>query len=263
MTLTRALALPRRPRRRLVTPTSALISLGVLAAAVVVWQLAVWIFRIPSFILPAPSDIALQADWGTALSALAQTALSTAAGFVAGNIVGYVGALLISSSRTASSIIFPGALVLRSIPVVALAPFITLAFGRGPAATVVVAALIVFFPTLINSLQGLNSVSAESMELMKVLNASRLQAYARVRIPASLPSFFSALRIAAPNAVLGVMTAEWIVGGGLGHLVITSWLALQMQTMWSAVVLSAILAAALFSIVAVLERTAITWARTT
>jgi len=263
MTLTQALIIPKRQKRRLVTPTSALISFGVLAGAVVVWQLAVWIFSIPSFILPAPLEIAAKADWGAALLAMAQTSVSTLAGFAVGNIVGYVCALLISSSPTVSSIIFPGALVLRSIPVVALAPFITLAFGRGAAATVVVAALIVFFPTLINSLQGLNSVSRESMELMKVLNASRVERYVRVRMPASMPAFFSALRIAAPNAVLGVMTAEWIVGGGLGHLVITSWLSLQMPTMWAAVVLSAVLAAVLFSAVAWVERTVIRWARTT
>ena len=120
-----------------------------------------------------------------------------------------------------------------------------------------------FFPTLINSLQGLNSVSRESMELMKVLNASRVERYVRVRIPASMPAFFSALGFAAPNAGLGVMTAEWSVGGGLGHLVITSWLSLQMQTMWAAVVLSAVLAAVLFSIVAWVERVVIRWARTT
>lgn len=262
MTLTRTLVIPRRQKRRIVTPKNALISLAVLVVAVGIWQLAVWAFNIPSFILPAPSDIVLKADWMKALAATGQTSLSTLAGFAVGNVVGYIAALLVSSSRTVSAMIFPGALVLRSIPVVALAPFITLAFGRGAAATVVVAALIVFFPTLINSLQGLTSVSRESMELMKVLNASQVEKYVRVRIPASMPSFFSALRIAAPNAVLGVMTAEWIVGGGLGHLVITSWLALQMQTMWAAVVLSAVLAAVLFSIVAWIERVVIRWART-
>ncbi|MBK0418914.1 ABC transporter permease [Leucobacter sp. CSA1] len=262
MTLTQANVLPRRLRRRMPSPEALMISAGVLIATLVVWQLAVWVFGIPSFILPAPTMIAAEADWGATLAALGRTSVSTLLGFAVGNVVGFVCAVLISASPLLSNIIFPGAVVLRSIPVVALAPFITLAFGRGAAATVVVAALIVFFPTLINSLQGLRSVSTESMELMKVLNASRVTTYLRVRIPASMPSFFSALRIAAPNAVLGVMTAEWIVGGGLGHLVITSWLALQMATMWSAVVASAVLAAVLFSLVAALERIVIRWART-
>ncbi|GAA1575032.1 ABC transporter permease [Leucobacter aridicollis] len=260
MTLTRNILVPKRTRKR-VNWDDLRSTLLVLVSVIVVWQGAVTVFGVPSFILPAPLDIITHADWPDTLRALGQTSVSTALGFVAGNAVGYIGALLISASPTLSRIIFPGAIVFRSIPVVALAPFITLAVGRGAAATVVVAALIVFFPTLINSLQGLRSVRTESLELMRILNASRLTTYLRVRIPASMPSFFSALRIAAPNAVLGVMTAEWIVGGGLGNLVITSWLALRMPTMWSAVLASAVLAAVLFSVVSLCERSVVRWAR--
>lgn len=262
MTLTRAILIPKRARKK-IDVRDLRSTLLVLGCVIVVWQLAVVLFGIPNFILPSPLNILLNAEWGHTLKALGQTSVSTAIGFLVGNAVGYVGALLISASPTMSRIIFPGAVVFRSIPVVALAPFITLAVGRGAAATVIVAALIVFFPTLINTLQGLRSVSTESIELMRILNASRVTTYLRVRIPASMPSFFSALRIAAPNAVLGVMTAEWIVGGGLGNLVITSWLALRMPTMWSAVVASAVLAAVLFSLVSLCERSVVRWAKTT
>lgn len=263
MTVTQTLNIPRPQKRRLVDTRGALITSSALLITLVLWQLAVWIFNIPNFILPSPLLILAEAEWGIVFAAATQTILSVLLGFAVGNLVGFALAVAISASPLLSNIIYPGAIVVRSVPVVALAPFITLAFGRGAMATVVVAAMIVFFPTLINSLQGLKSVSTESMELMKVLNASRLTRYTRLRIPASMPSFFSALRIAAPNAVLGVMTAEWIVGGGLGHLIITSWLALRMPTMWGAVIASAVIAALLFSLVALAERFVIGWAKTT
>ncbi len=258
MTTARTTTIASRSRAHVPGP---LLTFGVVAVTVVVWQVLVVAFNVPSFILPSPIEIVTGADWGVVAVAAGVTALSTLAGFAVGNLVGLLLALLISSSRTISDIVYPGAIVVRSIPVVALAPFITLAFGRGGGATVIVAAMIVFFPTLVNVLLGLRSVSADSVELMHVLNASTVTTYVRLRIPASLPSFFSALRISAPNAVLGVMTAEWIIGGnGLGHLIITSWLALDMATMWAAVVVSAIVAAALFTLVAISERFFIGWA---
>ena len=263
MTLTRTLVLPKPRTRRYFNARGAIITSSALVGALLVWQIAVLVFQIPSYILPSPLEIATGAEWGSVLNASMRTIMSTMLGFIAGNLIGFILAILISASPTLSSVIYPGAIVIRSIPVVALAPFITLAFGRGAAATIVVAAMIVFFPTLVNVLQGLNSVKPEALELMKVINASKVHRYQLLRIPTSMPSFFSALRIAAPNAVLGVMTAEWIVGGGLGHLIITSWLALRMPTMWGAVIASAVLAALLFALVSLGEKLVIGWSKQT
>lgn len=234
---------------------------AVLVGVLIVWQAGVVVSGTSDNVLPTPLQVVTEADWATVLTAAGYTIAATIAGFVVGNLAGLILAVAFSASRTISDTVYPLAVTVRSIPVVALAPFITLAFGREAAAAIVVSALIVFFPTLINVIMGLRSVPAEALELMHVINATTVFSYARVRLPYAAPSFFSALRIAAPNAVLGVMTAEWIIGGdGLGRLVIQAWLRLEIPTVWAAVTLSAVVAWVLFSLVAALERIVVGWA---
>ncbi|MDQ1130481.1 ABC transporter permease [Microbacterium sp. SORGH_AS_0888] len=238
-----------------------LVTVAVVLAVLVLWQVGVTVAGTSVTVLPGPLAIATQADWGTVLQAAGVTVLSTFLGFLVGNLVGLVLAVVITASRLLSDLVFPLAVFVRSIPIVALAPFLILAFGRGPAASTAVAALIVFFPTLINVILGLRSVPAEAIELTRVINASALFQYVHVRIPFALPAFVSALKISAPSAVLGVMTAEWIVGGaGLGRLVVQSWLTLEVPTMWAGVVLSAVVAWLLFSAVSLTERLLLGWA---
>lgn len=248
------------PRRRVSLPPWSATAIVVLIV-LVIWQVAVTLLGVSSNVLPTPTEIAVDANWPLVLQAALNTTLATLAGFAVGNAVGLALAVLICASRTFSDIVYPIAVVVRAIPIVALAPFITLAFGRGPGATVVVAALIVFFPTLVNVILGLRSVPTETIELLKVMNASTVFGYVKVRIPFAMPAFVSALKISAPNAVLGVMTAEWIIGGtGLGRLVVQSWLGLDITTMWGAVLLSAVVASVLFSIVSLAERALLGWA---
>lgn len=249
-----------RDRRGITVPVW-IITLVAVVIVLAAWQLATVIFGINPSLLPSPIRIVAEADWGVVAGAAGATLISTALGFVAGNTLGLVLAIVICGSRTAADIVYPGAIFVRAIPIVALAPFITLALGRGVGATVAVAALIVFFPTLVNTILGLRSVPREALELMHVTNASPLFTYLAVRVPFALPSFASALRISAPNAVLGVMTAEWIIGGdGLGRLIVQAWLRLDIATMWGAVLVSAALAWALFSLLGVLERALLGWA---
>lgn len=249
-----------RLRSRVSAP-SWLVTTIVVVIVLAIWQAAVAALQVSPNVLPGPAQIAVGADWPLVIQAALNTVLATLAGFAVGNVVGLALAILICASRTFSDIVYPIAVVVRAIPIVALAPFITLAFGRGPGATVVVAALIVFFPTLVNVILGLRSVPTETIELLKVMNASTIFGYVRVRIPFAMPSFVSALKISAPNAVLGVMTAEWIIGGtGLGRLVVQSWLSLDITTMWGAVLFSALVASVLFTIVSLAERLLLGWA---
>ena len=235
-------------------------SLGVGVALLLLWELGVRMFSVPTYVLPPPSAVAARTDWVAVLGATRATTTAVVLGFVAGNAAGFVLALAVASSRAVASVVYPVALSLRSIPVIALAPFLTLALGRGLTATVVVAALIVFFPTLVNVVLGLRSVEREALELLHVLNGSRVDVFRRLRLPAAMPAFFSALRIAAPSAVLGVMVAEWVIGGeGLGQLILTQALALETETMWGAIAASTVLAGVAFGLVAVAERRLIPW----
>ncbi|MFF2330585.1 MULTISPECIES: ABC transporter permease [unclassified Streptomyces] len=247
-----------RALRRLREP---LVSASVFVLAILVWEAAVRISGTPDYALPAPSLIASTADWTGVLSAARDTIGSVLWGFVVGNAAGLLLALLISASPLLAAVLYPLALTVRAVPVVALAPFITLVAGRGSAPTVVVAALIVFFPTLVNVLLGLRSVEREALELMHVLNCGTATVYWRVRLPAALPAFFDSLRIAAPSAVLGVMTAEWLIGGdGLGKLVISTALSQDTATMWGAILASSLVAGVVYAAVTLAERRLLPWA---
>ncbi|WP_159502082.1 ABC transporter permease [Microbacterium sp. 18062] len=264
MSVLRAVAARGRAPREGVATTGTrgvVVTVLVVALVLVVWQVATTVAGTSGTVLPGPVAIVAEADWMAVLAAAGVTVLSTFLGFIAGNLLGLVLAIAVTSSRLLSDLVYPLAVFVRSIPIVALAPFLILLFGRGAAASTVVAALIVFFPTLVNVILGLRSVPAEALELTRVINAPTWFQYVHVRIPFALPSFVSALKISAPSAVLGVMTAEWIIGGsGLGRLVIQSWLTLQVPTMWGAVVFSAVVAWLLFSAVGLLERMLLGWA---
>ncbi len=234
---------------------------AVLVGVLVLWQFGVMLTGTSDNVLPTPLQVVTDADWPIVLAAAGATAVSTLAGFALGNAAGLLLAIAFSASRTITDVAYPLAIAIRSIPIVALAPFITLAFGRAAGAAIVVSALVVFFPTLVNVLLGLRSVPREALELTHVVNASTPFTYLRVRLPYAAPAFFSALKIAAPNAVLGVMTAEWIIGSdGLGRLVIQAWLRLEIPTVWAAVTMSAVVAWLLFTVVAALERLLVGWA---
>ncbi|GAB2854502.1 ABC transporter permease [Actinocorallia aurea] len=244
--------------RRLREP---LVSSAVLVLAVLGWEAVVRLSGTPDYALPAPSLIVSTADWTAVLTAARDTVVAVLAGFAAGNAAGLLLALLISASPVLAAVLYPLALTVRAVPVVALAPFITLVAGRGAAPTVVVAALIVFFPTLVNVLLGLRSVEREALELMHVLNCRAGTVYWRVRLPAAMPAFFDSLRIAAPAAVLGVMTAEWLIGGdGLGKLVIGMALAQDTATMWGAILASSVVAGLVYAAVTFAERRMLPWA---
>jgi len=227
---------------------------------VLVWQAAVIVLDLPNYVLPSPWEIVTEANWPEVMRSTGITSVAVLLSFVAGNLAGFLLAVLAAASVVASGIAQPISVTLRSVPVIAIAPLLTLYLGRGIVVTFVVGSLVVFFPTLVNMLLGLRSTEREVLELMRILDCSPLQAFWTFRLPASMPYLVAALRIAAPAAVLGVMVAEWVVGGdGLGQLILRSSMSIEYPTMWAAVIASACLAGLMFVLVTVLERVLIPW----
>jgi NitT/TauT family transport system permease protein len=188
------------------------------------------------------------------------TAIGAFSGFVLGNAAGFAAAVAIGSSVTVSRIVLPISLGIRSIPIIALTPFLTLLLGRGHLTVAVISALIVFFPTLVNGVLGLRSVDEQSLELMRVMNASWWQVFWRLRLPAALPALFAAFRVAAASSVLGALVAEWVASGsGLGYVILQSGVQFEVALMWSAVILSTAMAAVAFSLIAYAEKRLLTW----
>jgi len=245
---------------RAIRPSSWLRAIGGMVVVIVLWQLLVTWRDIPMYVLPSPVEIVTGAEWIEVLKASGNSLVAIILGFIIGNLAGFLLAVAAASSLIASGVVQPLSITLRSIPIIAIAPLLTLLFGRGITVVVVVGALVVFFPTLINMLIGLRSTEREAIELMRILDCSGWQVFSLVRLPSSMPYLVASLKIAAPAAVLGVMVAEWIVGGnGLGQLVLRSSMTIEYPTMWAAVIASAVLAGLMFVVVALLERVLIPW----
>jgi len=179
-------------------------------ALVLIWQLVTVVFSVPAFLLPPPSAIAqaLAANVGRIGGALAQTATEAALGFVGGNVLGLTLAMAFARWDSLERVGLPLAIALRSIPLIAIAPLLTIILGFGATTIVVMAVLISFFPALVAGASGLRAPSADALALMRVLDAPERVLYAPLRIPAALPFVFAAFKITAPASVHAAMVAE-------------------------------------------------------
>ncbi len=229
---------------------------------VVVWQIVTTAFSVPAFLLPQPSLIgqALVANAARIGGALAQTSTEAAFGFVGGNVMGLALAAVFARWATLERIGLPVAIALRSIPLIAIAPLLTIIFGFGPTTIVVMAVLISFFPALVAGTSGLRAPSPEALALMRVLDAPERVLYARLRIPAALPYVFAAFKITAPASVLAAMVAEWTAANsGLGYLIIDAGEQYRFPLMWAGITAATALAVGAFVLASVAERRVISW----
>lgn len=241
---------------------AALVTITFWGAVLAAWQFLPPALSLKEWVLPNLSEVVRagahsHAELGTALKT---TAIGAFGGFVVGNLAGFVAAVAVASSAAVSRVLLPMSLGIRSIPIIALTPFLTLLLGRGAATVITIAALIVFFPTLVNGVLGLRSVEQEALELMRVLNASWWQVFWRLRLPSALPALFAAFRVAAASSVLGVLVAEWVTSAnGLGYLILQSGVQFEAALMWAGVILSTALAAVAFGLIAYAEKRLLPW----
>ncbi|MBL1417577.1 MAG: ABC transporter permease [Moritella sp.] len=221
------------------------------------WQFLLPASGVPSYIVPMPTKIAgvFQKQWLLLFNNFWPTALEAVAGFVFGNLAAVLLAMVFVYSRIIQATYFPVILFFNTIPILALSPIIILIFGLGMTPKIIIAAVICFFPTLVNMIRGLNSASHNEQELLRILSATPWEIFWRLRFPRSLPMLFSSLRIASATAVIGAIVGEWIgADKGLGALIIQATFNYQSDRLYAAIVLSSSLSIALFLIVVSVER---------
>jgi len=229
-----------------------------------VWQIAIVVFRLPSWLVPDPLTVlaAFSNHYAALLSHTAVTVLSAILGLAASTIFAGVAAGTFVARPRVEQAAMPLLIFFRSAPVAAVAPIITLALGRGIATSVVVVIIVSFFPLLINLMRGLRSGERSVMELMHVYNASAWQSLLMVRIPWALPYFFSGLRVAGTSAILGAMLSEWITGTrGLGLLILESGEMRNIDELWAAVIISILLGLTMFWATSAAEQRVSQWRR--
>ncbi|RUW87700.1 MULTISPECIES: ABC transporter permease [unclassified Mesorhizobium] len=235
------------------------VALPVLGAASILltWQFLLPLLGVPAYIVPTPTAIAgvFQKNLALLLDNLRPTLIEALAGFVIGNLAGVLLAILFVHNRILQAAYFPVVLFFNTIPILALAPIIVLIFGLGMTPKIVIAAVICFFPTLVNMIRGLDGASDNEHELFRVLSATRWEVFWSLRLPRALPMLFSSLRIASATAVIGAIVGEWIGSDkGLGALIIQASFNYQSDRLYAAIVLSSSLSIALFCAVVLVER---------
>ncbi len=234
----------------------------VFVAVAVIWQLAVTIFEVPAFLLPAPTAILdkIIDQWPLLMQNLQATMVAAVLGFLVGTAVAVLLSVLFIYSRTAERALFPWAIIIKTVPVIAIAPLLTIWLGYGLAPKVAIAALICFFPTLVNTVKGLRSVSPQQLEFMQVLGASQAQTFLQARLYAALPFLFAAAKISISMAVVGAIVAEFTgANTGIGTLIVTAGYQMDSTMLFAAIVMSAVATVILYYLVLIVERLCLYW----
>ncbi len=243
-------------RRRRVLPVAAFVLF------VVLWWGAVAFFDIKPFIAPSPVAVAeeLYQRFGSLMENLLPTATEAVLGFLLGNSAAISLATLFVWRKTVEEALFPIAVMVNTIPVVAKAPILVLLLGNGIEPKIAIAAIICFFPTLVNMTRGLRDVRPEQLELMRILSATGLEVFFRIRVPNALPALFSSLKIASSTAVIGAIIAEWIgTTKGIGALIVQSTYNYDSALLYATIVVGSTFSALFFGVVSLAERFMLKW----
>lgn len=228
------------------------------------WELIVLLGSYPAFFLPTPRQV-----WARFLVALREGSLTghilvtlgeVLGGLALGLAVAVVLGYFLAKSRALERILAPYIVASQAIPIVALAPLLVIWFGAGSLSKVLVCALTLFFPVLINTIVGIRSVDAELRELMRSLQASRWQAFTLLELPAALPVLFGGLKVGVTLSVIGAVVGEFVgADRGLGFLVNLARSLFDTPLMFVALLILMLIALALYLIVSILEGWLLKW----
>ncbi|MDH0851458.1 ABC transporter permease [Delftia tsuruhatensis] len=237
---------------RLLAAALALVLLGL-------WELLVRQWGLSALVLPAPSAIAASLWTGLATGYfwphIWATLQALLLGLAAGSAIGLLAGMALAESELLECVLKPYVVVSQVVPKLALAPLFVLWFGFGMLPTVLITALICFFPLMENTLTGLRQVDAQRLQLFRMLGATRLQTLLRLKLPTGLPAILAGLRVAVVLALVGAVVAEFMgASRGLGAVVIAAQGMMDTTLMFAALVLIAAMGLLLYQACLVLER---------
>ncbi|MCB0163209.1 MAG: ABC transporter permease [Anaerolineae bacterium] len=228
----------------------------------VAWEGLVTWREVPRWILPAPSQIgrAMWQNIDLLTPHVLQTMKQVLLGLGLAIVTGVALAAMLDLSSWLRRALYPLLVASQTIPILALAPLLIIWFGFGLTPKVFIVTLFCFFPIAINTADGLTAADPELLALLQAMGATRRQIWRKVRLPASLPYFFSGLRIAATYSVVGAIIGEWVgASQGLGIFMLRSANAFKTDQVFAAIVISSLLSLMLFGLVFVTERALLPW----
>jgi NitT/TauT family transport system permease protein len=246
-------------------------SLGVppllfIVGVVLLWEFWVREREVAEYLVPRPSAVwdALKGDPERYAVAARESLTAALGGLMVASVGAFALAVLMAHSRLLERALYPTALIIKVMPVVAVYPLLAIWFGFGIWPKVAIAALITFFPMLVNALIGLRSVDPAALDFMRSMHASRWQLLWRLRLPSSLPYVFAALRISVPLSLIGAVVAEFLSGSsGMGQLILIANGDFDTPALFGAIVVLAVLGVGLTTIVAAVEHRVLFWHEST
>jgi NitT/TauT family transport system permease protein len=236
-----------------------------LLCAVVVWELLVRTLGLKQFILPSP--VAIVAAWTENFQELLAATSYTFGEIIAGLLIGSVAGILIGAATARFGLVrgalLPFAIAANSVPIIAFAPIFNNWFGvDNQLSKAMIAAVLVFFPVMVNTVRGLVTVDPAALELLRSYAASETTVFRSLRVPNSLPFVFTALRVATTLATIGAIVAEYFASprGSLGQYIATQSSFLAFDRSWAAIIFAAAIGIGLYLAVVGLERVVSPWA---
>jgi NitT/TauT family transport system permease protein len=233
-----------------------------IAGLIALWEIVCRLARIPPWLLPAPSAIVRDTwAWADRLPGhLWVTAYETVGGFAVSVLVGVPLAIAIVYSPLMRRILYPILLVVQSVPKVALAPLFLIWIGYGPQSNILIAAIVAFFPMVVNTATGLESVEPDLLQLTHALQASPLKVFWKVRLPWALPYVFSGMKVAMSLAVIGAVVGEFVGSDrGLGYLILTASSNMHTAIVFGVMAVLSALGIVVFWAVSIAERLVCPW----
>lgn len=236
-------------------------------AVLALWELACQLFKLPVYVLPAPSLIAQAAielgwlRWGEHLLATLEVALI---GYGVAIAIALPLAIGITSSKLLARTVMPWLVIVQSTPIVAIAPIIVVTLGAGTLPRVVITTLIAFFPLVIGTATGMAAVPAELIELSRSLRATRSREYWQIRLPYAVPYIFAALKVAITLAVVGAVVAEFVAAEkGLGYLILFATSSFKVPVAFASLALLVGSSLSLYALIAFIHKRFFAWSLTT
>lgn len=242
---------------------AALANTGIALVVVLgLWTLGLRAFDVSPFIGKGPVDVftylflaeAAAEHQGLVWTALMQTLYNATIGFSFGLLFAILISILFALSRSIEAALMPIAMLLRSVPLIAMAPILILIFGREQLTVAVMGAIVVLFPALVNIVFGLRSASASMVDVASVYGATKLSTLRYVAFPSSLPSFFAAVKISVPGAITGALLVEWLATGqGIGYAIISAVGRAKTNEVWAYVVAITLVSILIYNLVGLIE----------
>ena len=226
------------------------------------WQLAVRLFELPTWLLPAPSEIVVKivSDRVIIFAQLRVTLYVIIVGYLAAVVVGFCLSITIIYSSAFRRGVLPLMVASQSIPVIAIAPVLVIWFGYNDTPRIIITALVAFFPLTIAIVTGLQTLEREFVDFFHSMNANEFQTFLKLRLPAALPNIFAGLKVATTLAVIGATISEWVgASAGLGYLMSQDTAQLNTTRVFASLVVLGLCGMGFFGTVGLIERLCMPW----